>query len=567
MRGDVEKGGRLLRGGGSGSRGVRGGGRGVGGLLRSLLVVVVVLAVTVLLAAFAFPEHAGAVRQTVSGKLFTNEKGSEVAGDTETGAPTVPYVDTRLSPPKEAWLMITEGKRRFKEQKGTCYFSNVLRRVNNRPGSAWNCYAACTGLNLHLKDTEQDQACIGWTMVKKRLCSEEEILSGACKEASEEQRGSNTCLLHHTFENHGNYRDRHCTSGKLLGEDLRFAHFVRQGDEQSNTSQEIPDDVKTTGNIEEEKFEETCPERAKRMGNKPGKPMRIFVACLQSSGCTLLSYLLAQRDRTTSILDLGVRQDVPGDEFYARATSAYPAVDTIVLKHPIRGVSAIPPEDWIHQVQAKFKPDVTILFIRNPVDMFLHIVNHIDSQFSNRIPSDEVLGKCEAVKSQGDSHGLVCGTPESKLEAIERLYVEYSTHNRLQLDEVITYEEICTDRALLHGKLKKLGICIAEDDLRQPKWSIVDIMRFSYKYFLSGRKRDGGVFWGPGNLQNTFHSEDGLKNAEEEAYRLCKLEKTNKVRTKLLSHSIQPYWGMTLTQIEELVKKHAPSIFKLYFQQ
>ncbi|CAK9043769.1 Uncharacterized protein SCF082_LOCUS24957, partial [Durusdinium trenchii] len=487
-----------------------------------------------------------------------------------TAAPTPQYLDTRVRARGREWADKEEGRRVFKEQVGTCYFANIIRRVNNRPGNNLNCYAACTGLNLHLRDTQKDQQCVGWTMVRRKICSSDQ--SGTCHE---DKMGSNTCLLHHTFNAEASYNDPACVSGKLLPHDLKQATDKEAAAEGEDTQIDIDvegdDDgiaLKTPSGIKVPDFGSTCPQREVQMSKGPRKggasqrPMRVFVACLQASGCTLLSYLLAQRDGTTSILDLGVRQDFPGNSFFERAEKSFPAVDTIVIKYPLRGIKAANPLEWMANVKKRFQPDVSILFSRDPVDMFHHLINHIGNRFANRIPPEAELSRCKAVKGDSEpSYGLACGTPESKLRAINKLYVN---RDKAGFTGTITFEEICSDRGALAAKLASMGVCIPEENLRQPKWSIVDVMRFSYKYFLSERRSNGGVFWGPGDLENTFHDSKGIPVTERQAYRLCPLEKSNKIRAKLLSHSIPPYSDMTFAQVCEIVEQNAPDLFKHY---
>lgn len=76
-----------------------------------------------------------------------------------TSAPTLEILPTRRIPTMKGWAETKEGHRVFDLQRGTCYFANIIRRVNNRPGSNLNCYAACTGLNLHLRDTQKKLQC------------------------------------------------------------------------------------------------------------------------------------------------------------------------------------------------------------------------------------------------------------------------------------------------------------------------------------------------------------------------------------------------------------------------
>ncbi|GBG24656.1 Hypothetical Protein FCC1311_008742 [Hondaea fermentalgiana] len=526
------------------------------------------------------PEYRSAIGSKSSEMLASLQ--ASLRGQTETDdgdnvapsqAPTTQYLtETRPTEAKPDWKDKSEGKRKFKEQSGTCYFRNIIRRVNNRPGHHLNCYAACTGINLRLRANQADRECVGWTMVRKIAC---EPGSTTCDQV---KVGSNTCLLHHRFESEGSYQSEACVSGKLLKRDLVLGKRKNKGSSSSSSSSSTSDgtdfdlnatdstdndsdsyDNETLGSsLTVEDFARTCPARFAAVGDVK-RPLRVFVACLQASGCTLLSYLLAQRDRTASILDVGVRQELPPASFYKFAEAGYPNIDTIVLKYPMRGSDAISPDAWIANVKDNFKPDVTLLFLRNPVDMYLHLINHVGTNFANAIPSDADLARCEALKGD-DSYGLTCGSPESKLRAINQVYRDQDS---LGVSAIVRFEDICNDRLTLKETLEGAGICIDEADLRQPKWSVVDVMRFSLKYFPSGKSK-GGIFWGPGDLRNTFHNLAGDRETEERAYRLCKKELSTNVRIKLLAHSVAPFSGMSLSDVDDVVAKAAPDIVEAY---
>jgi len=546
----------------------------------------------------------GFSRPHIGSAMETTNENMEIKPKAPTSRPTKKPTNpptlrpTHVPDPYEAYVDIEnwerkkDGNQSWYQQKGTCYFDHVLLRVNNRPGHPLTCYSACSGLNLYLKKTDQAHQCVGWTLVRKNACSKANDQSGLgdgegdgvadmdmddssddaySSDCVENKQGSNVCLLHHTFTNEGFVEDNSCWTGKLFQKDLRFpVDGEGEGVADSPLSDQVAGAIAADNSTFEvnhdedflEDFSVTCPKRAEIMKDKLlERPMRVFVGCLQASGCTLLSYLLAQRDRTTSILDLGVRQEVPSSaKFYERAESAFPRVDTIILKHAMRGNKAMNPQTWLHNVENAFQPDVKILFLQDPIDTFLHLASHIAPDYDGKLPSSEELAKCGATGKDQPSYGLTCGLPSEKLAALNELYVK-----REQLGlEVITYETICQSRQLLHSALHETGICIPVENLRSPKWSIVDVMRFSFKYFLSNLRKKGGTFWGVGNLRNTFTDKRGKNRAESYAYRMCRNVGTTKSRLKLLKRTVSPYKDWTLSQVIAHVYGSAPDIYEMY---
>jgi len=301
-----------------------------------------------------------------------------------------------------------------------------------------------------------------------------------------------------------------------------------------------------------------CPARDAILGNQK-RPLRVFVACLQASGCTLLPYLLAQQDKTLAILDLDMQIDLPSESFYSDAEASYPSVSTIVLRQSIKGIQSENPTQWLQHVRSTFKPDVVLLFVRDPIDMYLHLANHIGSKFANRIPNSKQAANCSFLDEddQDESDGLLCGTPESKLKAINQLYLERKS---LDINAVISYEDICQDREGLQETLSSVGVCIPKANLAEPKRSIVDVMRLSLQYF----QNTTSLSWGPGNLRNTFHTLTGGRESEERAFRLCQSELSTNVRIKLLAYSIPPYSHLTLSDVEEIVDLNAPDLVSAY---
>ena len=103
----------------------------------------------------------------------------------------------------------------------------------------------------------------------------------------------------------------------------------------------------------------------------PPPPKRILVHCLQSAGCSLFTYLLAQIPRYVAVLDMwcGVN---PGAIVKERIFEGVSAKTTIVLKAEVRSTDHKKGEKnagaQLATLRRNFHPDVTILYLRHPVD-------------------------------------------------------------------------------------------------------------------------------------------------------------------------------------------------------
>jgi hypothetical protein len=272
---------------------------------------------------------------------------------------------------------------------------------------------------------------------------------------------------------------------------------------------------------------------------------------------------MAQRLHTTAVLDLGVRQRLPAKgAFYHLAEESFPSVDTIVVKHALRGKRSIEPITYVDHAAALYGADLRILFVRDPVDNFLHLATHVSSKLEgDDWPDRDVIDSCEVDGLKG-SYGLLCGTPEDKLAAIDELFV-----NRDKLGfMLVKYETVCTDRAKLVEDLALRGFCVPQERVQQPQLSVVDVMQFSFKHFQSGWKGQGGVFWGVGGLQNSFH--DAYGQNERLPFSICEREldvATN--RKRLLKKAGSRYNQLSLRQIHDVVEKVAPNLYSKYYPE
>lgn len=490
------------------------------------------------------------------------------------------------------WVLSRVGKfDGFYKQDNICYFSHIIKRVNNRPSDPAVCFSACAGWNLLDETLTKDQfkrrkACVGFTLLSKRL-------------EESDNRGSSVCLLLFEINSKSFIKDSACLAGKLLPKDqynatktkinsnIKYDYAlpsfsnnnnvtVGKENEENNSTIILDQNEHKKDKImyQLENFIETCPKRAVLMDTKlNSKPLKIFITCLQASGCSLLAYLLGQRDGTTSLLDIGIRQDIPHDKrFFKRAIEAFPKVDTIVIKHPLRGDTSYNPVNYYNMVKKRYNPEIFLLFVRDPIDMFLHLTKHISVDAfgsSSNIPSEKELSSCFSIGNP-QNYGLTCGSPESKLRALDTLFLQRKELNI----KLFTYESICIDRVLLAEDLNNLGMCVPYKHLISPKWTIIDVMRFSFKFFPSD-----GIFWGPGNLQNTFHTKWGQPYSEDEAYKICSEEINHeKTRPILLDSAIDyliKYQGKDVSKdhslairfIESYIESIAPNIFGWYKNQ
>ncbi|MBN1671920.1 MAG: hypothetical protein JXR37_12850 [Kiritimatiellae bacterium] len=140
--------------------------------------------------------------------------------------------------------------------------------------------------------------------------------------------------------------------------------------------------------------------------------MRIFVYGMQSSGASLVTYLLAQKEDSLALIDLfsgEVAPSLPGSD----------AAD-IVVKGVI--TAAVPLERHV----ASFNPDKTVLVCRHPYHNFVSLRR----------------------KSFRDDDGTV----EQKFRILERIFV-----GRARFDLVVLYEDVLTAPDRLVADFRKLG--------------------------------------------------------------------------------------------------------------
>lgn len=310
-----------------------------------------------------------------------------------------------------------------------------------------------------------------------------------------------------------------------------------------------------------------------------GRPIRTFVFCAQASGCTLLTYLLAQQNDSVAILDVGVRQVLPSQSYFQPAHENYPETKQIIMKQSIRGKSKKHSiKNFMATATENFDPDYTILFLRHPVDTFLHLINHI-GEGTMMEPRDADFEDCFIANFAKYSYGLRCGTPVAKLKALNEAYVKRS---KLPVSQVILYEDICRHdgRIEVVQKLRKDGICVTEQNFQSPHETIISVMKKTMTLFPSTRQAsedsnetttDEKLFWGAGDLQNTFHAAESWEEmTEEEIFSQCEsLENTKPVderRRRLLRRAGMPYKRFSLETVIALVEKNAPDLIVFYNQ-
>lgn len=434
---------------------------------------------------------------------------------------------------KEVWTALNQ----YDVIKGICYLDYELSHVNNRRADHDSCFAACLGYNQE----HATNLCIGWTSARSSVS------------------GTETCILRSRLDEETKVHSESCISARM------WASAIKPGKDKDKHSVEGAE--KGKGKHEHAPINrEDLPERKELCGASPftkKRPLRVFIACMQASGCTLLSYLLGQKNNTAVILDMGVRQNIPKRAYFAKANHAYPEVDTIVLKASVRSYASKDPLRWLERVREMFNPDYSLLFMRHPVDAFLHLATHVGGDFPGGLPDDS-YSNCNAKASAEFSYGLRCGTPVSKLKALNRLFVKREG----RFNRVVTYEDLCLSRESFVKEMREDGVCLTESSVHRPQKSIMEIMQFAFRYFPSvHQNRDvppTAIFWGAGHLANTFHTIEGDPVPGDKAYRLCLIDQVKEKRNKLLQKTGSPYKEKSMKKIEKIVKNAAPDIWAFY---
>ena len=91
--------------------------------------------------------------------------------------------------------------------------------------------------------------------------------------------------------------------------------------------------------------------------------------------------------------------------------------DRYVLKVAVRGEDVVDSVGRYRYVIKKFQPDISIFFIRHPVDNWASLDKHIRSTTNRNKPD-----KCQGNTALAIGYGWRCGTPNGKLTALEHLY-------------------------------------------------------------------------------------------------------------------------------------------------
>ena len=215
--------------------------------------------------------------------------------------------------------------------------------------------------------------------------------------------------------------------------------------------------------------------------------MKALVYGLQSSGASLFTYFMGQRQGSIAIIDLRARAGrLPMWRFTPvapRLTSASP----IVLKCVV--TVDVPFERHVES----FRPDRTILFLRNPI--------------------------ANAASLRGKSYERHGGALEDKLRLLEDCF-----RRRSGFDAVICYEDFVRDRAGTVDRLEKLGWSATPGyyDFDRSLEEIVAYNRAESPWCAQYH----GTRWGTGNIRGD-RVEQGLvekalpPSRRERVERLC----------------------------------------------
>lgn len=188
--------------------------------------------------------------------------------------------------------------------------------------------------------------------------------------------------------------------------------------------------------------------------------MRIFVYAPQSSGASVFSYWLGQTEGYLNVIDLFVRSypplfnEVPDDKIILKAT-----VSNLSLEEHVQ----------------KFKPDIKILYIRNPYQNYVSLLAKNFRDFGCSI--DEKFQKLEDVFKKD-----------------------------IYFDCTIKYEDFIEDHSLVIMNLSRLGIPVSTNNYFFKK-SVQDVVNFTCSQSKELR-RGYGKYWGTGNI----HSESDYIN-------------------------------------------------------
>ncbi|MBW2998556.1 sulfotransferase domain-containing protein [Candidatus Woesearchaeota archaeon] len=183
--------------------------------------------------------------------------------------------------------------------------------------------------------------------------------------------------------------------------------------------------------------------------------MKVLIYGLQSSGASLVTYFLAQKNNSIAITDLfncGVAPNL----------DSIKEVDNLFVKCTVN--SKIQLEKHI----ASFKPDKVILVVRNPFDNYVSLIN----------------------KWYGSKNSSV----EDKFKTLEKYFSNY------HFDLILRYEDLIYNKSRVIKQLKKFGIKVKKEyyEFRKNK---EEIFKFNSKHL---KKLNIGNFYGGGNIHPYF---------------------------------------------------------------
>ena len=176
-------------------------------------------------------------------------------------------------------------------------------------------------------------------------------------------------------------------------------------------------------------------------GTPPSQPRRVLVYCLQSSGCTLFTLLLAQASRSIAILDLFIVERAPCPDEFVDVRG----IDWIFLKMTVR-------TETVDSAGVRRR-------VRNPLERFSSIVRTYQPHAVFFFLRDQGTHPSRLTPH---SWSDVAGWSADKAQHWRRLL-----HKRRRLaNQTFSFAGLCSDMGRTLERLEALGLRTVRDGVR-----------------------------------------------------------------------------------------------------